>query len=71
MMLVEGSVRNYFTINFKLLTSNDIHFDLTQLENMLPWEKDIYIYQLIDLLKKKKERAEQNAAKLKAVRNKH
>jgi len=33
-------------------------YSLTELENMIPWERTIYISLLVDYLKKEKERIE-------------
>jgi len=33
-------------------------YSLTELENMLPWERSIYVNLLVDYLKKEKERLE-------------
>ena len=33
-------------------------YSLTELENMLPWERNLYVGVLIDYLKKEKERLE-------------
>ena len=33
-------------------------YSLTELENMLPWERDIYVGLLINFLKEEKERIE-------------
>jgi len=32
------------------------NYSLTEIENMLPWERDIYVGMLIDYLEKKKQR---------------
>ena len=34
------------------------NFSLTELENMMPWEREIYIGLLMDYLEKEKERVE-------------
>jgi uncharacterized membrane protein YoaT (DUF817 family) len=35
------------------------HWSLTELENMMPWERDVYISMLIAHLKEKAERAKE------------
>jgi hypothetical protein len=35
------------------------NYSLTELENMMPWEREIYVGLLINYLKEEKERAEQ------------
>jgi hypothetical protein len=32
------------------------NYSLTEIENMLPWERDIYVGMLLDYLEKKKQR---------------
>ena len=34
------------------------HYSLTELENMMPWEREVYIGMLITHLKKKTEKAQ-------------
>ena len=39
------------------------HYSLTELENMMPWEREIYVKMLIDYLKEEKERRENERRK--------
>ena len=39
------------------------NYSLTELENMIPWEREIYIGLLMNFLKEEKERAEQEKRK--------
>lgn len=43
--------------NFAMM--QNFQYSLTELENMMPWEREIYVRLLIEHLKEEKERAEQ------------
>ncbi len=43
-------------------------YSLTELEEMMPWEREIYIMLLLQYLKEEKERRKQEEAKAKARR---
>lgn len=40
------------------------NFTLTEIENMIPWERQIYIGLLINYVKEQKEKAEQEQASM-------
>lgn len=45
-MIVSGnSLRDYFTLNFALMHHHK--YSLTELEEMLPWEREIYVSLLV------------------------
>ena len=44
-------------MNFALMQHHK--YQLTELENMMPWEREIYIGLLMEFLKEEKKRAEQ------------
>lgn len=48
---------NMFMTNFAMM--QNFQYSLTELENMMPWEREIYVRLLIEHLKEEKERAEQ------------
>lgn len=48
---------NYFKTNFALMHHHK--YSLTELENMIPWERDIYITMLVQHLEEEKQRIEQ------------
>ena len=48
------SLGNYYQTNFALMQHHK--YSLTELENMLPWERNIYISLLIKYLEEEKER---------------
>ena len=39
------------------------NYSLTELENMIPWERDVYLGLLLSFLKQEKERQEKEANK--------
>jgi len=47
---------NYYQTNFALMQHHK--YSLTELENMLPWERTIYVELLLKYLKEEKERLE-------------
>lgn len=48
------------------IMTKEHNFSLTELENMLPWEKQIYIGLLVNYIKEQNERMEQEQAQMKA-----
>jgi hypothetical protein len=38
------------------------NYSLSDIENMMPWERDIYVQMLIDFIKEEKEKAQQRKA---------
>ena len=48
------TLSNYYETNFALIQHHK--YSLTELENMLPWERSIYISLLLNYLKEEKER---------------
>lgn len=60
-MLGHDSLLNYFKVNFALMHHHK--YSLTELENMIPWEKTIYV----DLLKMHIKEEEQKAADMRAA----
>jgi len=56
------TLSNYYQTNFAMMQHHK--YSLTELENMLPWERQIYVDLLIKYLKEEKERLElQKASK--------
>ena len=53
MCLSHESLENYYKVNFQLL--QNFHYSLTELEDMLPWEREIYLIMLIEDVKEKNE----------------
>lgn len=56
MCLSHDNLMNMFMTNFALM--QNFQYSLTELENMMPWEREIYIHLLVEHLKEEKQRAE-------------
>ena len=55
------SLVSYFKLNFALMQYHK--YSLTEIENMMPWERDIYVELLKQHLKEEKEKQEQQQRK--------
>jgi len=53
-------LENYFKINFALMQYHK--YSLTEIENMIPWERDIYIALLQQHLEDEKLKQQQNGS---------
>ena len=53
-MLSHDSVENYFKINFNMMQHHK--YSLTELENMIPFEREIYVGLLLNYIKEEKEK---------------
>ena len=51
----------YFKLNFALIQYHK--YSLTEIENMMPWERDVYVELLKQHLKEEKEKQEQQQRK--------
>tara|TARA_E500000318_G_C3402882_1_gene150491 strand:- start:97 stop:261 length:165 start_codon:yes stop_codon:yes gene_type:complete len=51
-------LENYFKINFALMQFHK--YSLTEIENLIPWERDIYISMLQQHLEDEKLKQQQN-----------
>ena len=61
-MMRHDNLKNYYTTNFALMQHHK--YSLTELESMLPWERDIYITLLTQFIEEENEKIKQrNAAK--------
>jgi hypothetical protein len=56
-MLHYDNLGNYYKTNFALMQHHK--YSLTELENMIPWERDLYISFLMQHLEEEKNRLEQ------------
>ena len=54
---------NYYKLNFDLVYH--YHWSLTELENMIPWEREVYYLQVAEAVKKENERKSRENAKMK------
>jgi len=52
-----NSLENYFRTNFSLMQHHK--YSLTELENMVPWEREIYVTLLLQHLEEEKLRQQQ------------
>ena len=59
--LYHDNLRNYYKTNFALMQHHK--YSLTELDNMIPWEREIYVSMLAEFLEEEKQRMEQQAAK--------
>lgn len=51
------SLMNYMATNFSLM--QNFNYTLSDLEGMMPWERDIYLRMLIEHLKEEKKRMDE------------
>jgi hypothetical protein len=56
MVLSHNTLANYYQTNFSLMQHHK--YSLSDIDNMIPWERDIYVKMLIDYLDKLKEEQE-------------
>ena len=55
-MLSHDSVENYYKTSFMMMQHHN--YSLKELEDMIPWEREIYIGLLMNHLEEEKQRAE-------------
>jgi|TARA_B100000282_G_C31349292_1_gene317008 hypothetical protein len=55
--LLHDSLENHYTTNFSLMQHHK--YSLTELDNMMPFERKIYISMLINYLEEEAEKAKQ------------
>jgi len=61
MALSHETLVNYYRTNFQLMQHH--HYSLTELEMMLPWEREIYVAMLMEFIKEENLRMEAEKAK--------
>ena len=61
MSLSHDNLYNYYKTNFGMMQHHD--YSLTELENMMPWERDIYVGLLMEYIKEENERMEKEKTK--------
>ena len=54
--LCHESLANYYKMNFALMQYHK--YSLTELEGMIPFEREVYVYMLIEYLEEEKKRIE-------------
>ncbi len=52
------SLESYFKLNFALMQYHK--YSLTEIENMMPWERDIYVILLQNHIKEEEEKQKAN-----------
>lgn len=65
-MLSHENLVNYYKVNFSMVQHHK--YSLTELEEMMPFEREIYVTLLIDHIKKENEKAKEQEAKMKSRR---
>ena len=64
----KDALKEYYNLNFSLLYHHKIDFNL--FEDMIPWEKDVYITMLVNKVKEENEKRKLEAAERKAAASK-
>ena len=59
--MIPMDLENYFKLNFALMQYHK--YSLTEIENMMPWERDIYVELLKQHLKEEQEKQEKQQRK--------
>ena len=52
--LSHDSLVNYYQLNFQLI--HHYHYSLTEIDSLIPWEREIYIELLMNFLKEEEQR---------------
>jgi len=55
--LSHETLENYYVTNFQLL--QNFNYSLTEIDNMIPWEREIYLSLLLQHLKEQNEKNKQ------------
>ena len=61
--MAHEDLASYYKMNFALMQHHK--YSLTELENMMPWEREIYLGLLLEFIKKENERIEKENQKMK------
>jgi hypothetical protein len=59
---MHDSLENYYKTNFALMQHHK--YSLTELENMLPWERDVYVNLLIAHIQEEERRQKADESKM-------
>ena len=57
MTLSHNTLGNYYSLNFSLMQHHK--YSLSEIENMIPWEREIYVSMLVDFIEQ--ENAKRNS----------
>ena len=63
-MLSHDNLINIYKVNFDMVQHHK--YSLTELENMIPWEREIYVNMLINHIEEENERIKQENAKMRS-----
>ena len=58
--MAHTNLESYYKVNFALIQHHK--YSLTEIENMMPWEREIYVDMLITHIKEENEKAKQREA---------
>jgi len=61
LVLGYDDLKNYYKTNFSLMQHHK--YSLTELENMIPWERDIYVAMLIQYLEEENQKLKERQRK--------
>lgn len=61
-MLCHDNIGNMYRCNFTMMQNH--HYSLTELEMMIPWEREVYMNLLIQHIKEENERLKQQQEKM-------
>ena len=53
-MMIHNNISNYYRIIFALAQHHN--YSITEIENLIPYERDIYVEMLVDFIEAEKER---------------
>jgi hypothetical protein len=67
-MLAHENIINYYKTNFALVQHHK--YSLTELEEMIPFERDIYVTLLAQHIKEENERIKEQEARMRSARRK-
>jgi len=59
--MLHNSLKNYYETNFALVQYHK--WSLESIENLIPWERDIYISMLMEYLKEEERRYKEQSSK--------
>ena len=61
--MAHTNLESYYKVNFALMQHHK--YSITEIENMMPWEREIYVGLLMDYIEKENERIQQQERELK------
>jgi hypothetical protein len=63
-MLSHDNLINIYKVNFDMVQHHK--YSLSELENMIPWEREIYVNMLINHIEEENERVKQENSKIRS-----